>query len=75
MKEPRTVACPWCKGLVSIEEEPKDFVGRAVDQIWFAGGLIAMMIVCTIGFAVASCLVCLPYWLVRCLITWLWPGQ
>jgi hypothetical protein len=75
MKEPRTVACPRCKGPVTIEEEPKDFVDRAVDQIWFAGGMIAMLVVCVVGFGVASCLVCVPFWLVWCLITWLWPGQ
>jgi hypothetical protein len=37
--------------------------------------MIAMMIVCIIGFAVASFLACLPCFLVWHLITWLWPGQ
>ncbi len=57
----RTVACPWCQRPVNIEEKPKEFVERAIQQIWFAGGLIAMMAVCIVGFGIASFLVCLPF--------------
>ena len=60
--KPRTVVCPQCHGPVTIEDEPKPFVQRANEQIWFAGGLIAMMIVCAVGFAVASCLLWLCCW-------------
>jgi hypothetical protein len=60
----------------TCEDAPKkNLVDRAVEQIWFAGGLIAMMIVCTIGFAVASCLGCLAllgiYWLLSRPLVWL----
>ena len=73
--KPRTVVCPSCHGPVTIEEEPKPFVQRAIEQIWFVGGLIAMMIVCTIGFAVASSLLSAAllgfYWLLSRPFIWL----
>ena len=53
----------------------KELVERVIDKIWFAGGLIAMMIVCTIGFAVASFLVSGVllgfYWLLSRPLVWL----
>ena len=49
---------------VTIEEKPKEFVERAIQQIWFAGGLIAMTAVCVVGFGIGSFLICLPFALV-----------
>jgi hypothetical protein len=53
----------------------KSFVDRAIEQIRFAGGLVAVMIVCGIGFAVASYLTCLVvlglYWLLSRPFVWI----
>jgi len=77
--KPRTVACPWCRGPVPITEEPKHFVERAIEQIWFAGGLVAMIVACLIGFGVCSVVVCLPFalawWLLKDVsASWFWIG-
>jgi hypothetical protein len=66
---PRTVACPWCHREVTIAEEPKDFAERAIEQIFFAGGMFAMIAVCLVGLYIAFIVVCLPFglafWLLK----------
>ena len=62
---------------VIIEEKPKEFVERAIQQIWFAGGLIAMTAVCVVGFGIGSFVVALPFglafWLLKDVSAfWFW---